>query len=460
MISLALQHEYHNPPIYNDHAAESAAGQFDIFSGGVKSKEDILKEVLNIINNGTETERKEALAGATERRKEAAGVQENGTAGTGYAGGGAAGDRQGNLASAKNLNYQLSDEVDDNGRQFVLTSSGKLEFGVIGEDTGLTAAPILLSEGIITNPATNDGYGLVHIEARHGDEIRRSGYASVIDFIEEVAKNYEVIREGKIRDGIQTYILQLTDKHNNTLMVELSGDGTYWNINTAGIFKTSYGDKRDVVYNRHTTDNQPAETDVASLSGEPGGTTPSTSMDATTQQKQGEGAIPINGGAQTEQTPAPASVTATPQNSQGELSLGSGGIPISRTDASVPGSNRLSTPNDDGKDTNNPGNGQEKVAGDGWPDYPGAVRVELPPKLKRMLKEATGNRKKLLKEAIEDIGDNREALEMLEDDEPRTLEEVVSLLLRSGGRRPIRLLMDDVDDGSLKLKGVTSYFLV
>ena len=113
-----------------------------------------------------------------------------------------------------------------------------------------------------------------------------------------------------------------------------------------------------------------------------------------------------------------------------------------------------------GKDTNNPGNGQEKVAGDGWPDYPEAVRVELPPKLKRMLKEATGNRKKLLKEAIEDIGDNREALEMLEDDEPRTLEEVVSLLLRSGGRRPIRLLMDDVDDGSLKLKGATSYFLV
>ena len=63
----------------------------------------------------------------------------------------------------------------------------------------------------------------------------------------------------------------------------MSGDGTYWNINTAGIFKTSYGANRDVVYDRHTTDNQPAETDGASLSGEQSGTTPSTSMNAPAQ---------------------------------------------------------------------------------------------------------------------------------------------------------------------------------
>ena len=66
-------------------------------------------------------------------------------------------------------------------------------------------------------------------------------------------------------------------------MVELSGDGTYWNINTAGIFKTSYGAKRNVVYNRHTTAKQSAETVEATLSGEQSGTTPSTSMNAPTQ---------------------------------------------------------------------------------------------------------------------------------------------------------------------------------
>jgi len=45
--------------------------------------------------------------------------------------------------------------------------------------------------------------------------------------VEEVAKNYEMIREGSERNGNHTYLLQLTDKNNNTLIVELSGDETY-----------------------------------------------------------------------------------------------------------------------------------------------------------------------------------------------------------------------------------------
>ena len=121
---------------------------------------------------------------------------------------------------------------------------------------------------MITNRATNDGYGLAHIEARHGEEIRKAGYKSVLDFIEQVAKNYDVIKEGNMRDGRPTYRLMLTDKHNNTLMVELSGDGTFWNINTAGIFKTSYGRKNREVYNRHTTVKQSAETTETSQDAE------------------------------------------------------------------------------------------------------------------------------------------------------------------------------------------------
>ena len=279
--------------LYNKDARESAAGQIDMFAGGIKSPEEILRGVITFINEnyGRRKEIEAAQAAAVERRK-ADSVQENGTppassGGSENTGGSGRNEtsveRQGDLAQAEPLTYHLSDEVDENGRQFVLTSDGNVEFGKIGPDTGLTPAPILLSEGMITNPETNDGYGLVHIEARHGEQIRNAGYKSVLEFIEEVAKNYEVIREGKNRDGQQTYMLQLTDKHNNTLMVELSGDGTYWNINTAGIFKTSYGAKRNVVYNRHTTAKQSAETDEASLSGEQSGTTPLTRMNAPTQ---------------------------------------------------------------------------------------------------------------------------------------------------------------------------------
>ena len=192
------------------------------------------------------------------------------------------GQAKDNKSEHQNSQIRFSDEIDENGRQFVLTSDGKLAFGNIGKDTGLPAAPILLSEGIITNTETNDGYGLAHIEARHGDQIRKAGFKSVVDFVEKVAKNYDVIKQGIVRDGHQTYRLQLTDKHNNTLMIELSGDGTYWTVNTAGIFKTSYGKNNKEVYNRHTTAKQPVETVETSQDVEQSDTQTSSSMNVPT----------------------------------------------------------------------------------------------------------------------------------------------------------------------------------
>lgn len=52
----------------------------------------------------------------------------------------------------------------------VAAAKGEVEFGEIGN----SPAPILLSEGVITYPKTDAGYGLVHIEARHGDQIRKA----------------------------------------------------------------------------------------------------------------------------------------------------------------------------------------------------------------------------------------------------------------------------------------------
>ena len=146
----------------------------------------------------------------------------------------------------------LSDITDSNHCPFVLASDGQLSFGEISPESGLLPAPIMLSAGLITNTSTNDG-----------EQIRKAGYTSVVDFVEKVAKNYESIREGKKRRGRQTYLLQLTDKRHNTLIVELSQDYTYWNINTAGIFKSSYGAKNKVVYNRPTSAKQSAETTEA-----------------------------------------------------------------------------------------------------------------------------------------------------------------------------------------------------
>ena len=171
-------------------------------------------------------------------------------------------------------------ERDENGQPFVVSSDGTTTFGEITEDTGLTAAPIKLSEGVADEKG--NGYGLRHIEARYGDQIRKAGFSSVEEFIEQVAKNYDVIKEGSDRNGNKTYRLLLTDKHNNTLMIELSKDGSYWNVNTAGVFKKSYGKDKKEVYNRHTTVKQSAETAETSQADEHSGTQSTSRMNVPT----------------------------------------------------------------------------------------------------------------------------------------------------------------------------------
>ena len=66
--------------LYNNDARESAAGKTDMFAGGIRSREAILRDVINFIrkNYGKGKEIEAARAAAVERRK-AASVQQNGT---------------------------------------------------------------------------------------------------------------------------------------------------------------------------------------------------------------------------------------------------------------------------------------------------------------------------------------------------------------------------------------------
>lgn len=63
-------------------------------------------------------------------------------------------------------------------------------FGFIDADSGLSPTPIKLSEGFQDN-GTRKGYGLGHIEAGHGEQIRAAGFKSVRDFVSFGAKNYD-----------------------------------------------------------------------------------------------------------------------------------------------------------------------------------------------------------------------------------------------------------------------------
>ena len=168
-------------------------------------------------------------------------------------------------------NRQAKD-VDENGHPFIQSSDGTTVFGEITEDSGLTAAPIKMSEGFnnVDEQGNNIGYGLLHIQAGHGKQILEAGYSSVQEFVEDVCRNYEEIRIGRSRRSNKTYmLLELHDeKHKRTLYVELSHDGTYWNVNSGGIFRNNYVDKNDIVWPEPTMGSN-AITDTAEVADSP-----------------------------------------------------------------------------------------------------------------------------------------------------------------------------------------------
>jgi len=213
-------------------------------------------------------------------------------AGTAQRGGGTASDSEqgqqtearsddgrgsGVLSATRENSVSQREEVDENGRPFIKAEDGTTIFGEIRNDSGLTPAPIKLSEGY--QDEEGKGYGLAHIEAKHGDEIRNAGFASVEEFVSYVAKNYDEdnIRFGKRRDnGSPTFLIQITDTHDNTLFIELSKEGTYWNVNSAGVFRKGYSNKKETVAKTEPQQPNNAVSTGSSLSesGE-GGITPS-----------------------------------------------------------------------------------------------------------------------------------------------------------------------------------------
>ena len=131
----------------------------------------------------------------------------------------------------------------------MIAPDGSLDFGQIDDGTGLQPAPIRLSEGLQNK--NKSGYGFIHIDDKHGKEIKKAGFKSTLDFISFVAKHYDRdnIRVGKLRgyNGNPTFLIQVIDDHENTLYIELSNNGKYWTINSGGAFRQGYAKNKETV---------------------------------------------------------------------------------------------------------------------------------------------------------------------------------------------------------------------
>ena len=152
------------------------------------------------------------------------------------------------------MEYCISTILDQNGLPFVEAPQGGIDFGFITVEKNLPPAPIRLSIGDRSN-------GLMHIEIRHGDQIRNAGFRTVVDFVGYVAQNYNVIKRGNAYKNMenkdnQTYLVQLADEHNNTLWVQLSRDDSYWNVNSAGVLSKRYGKNKENIWSASELQNE------------------------------------------------------------------------------------------------------------------------------------------------------------------------------------------------------------
>ena len=235
---------------YNRSAELAASGQMDMFTGEVPSREETITDVLKLLNYDTKQAERAAAkpeGKAVAKASDDGRGSEGGRAGRGN---GTSDERENNLSETKG--YQLADEKDKFGNPFIVSNDGTTTFGEIHEDSGLQPAPIKLSlgENKVDENGHNHGYGLLHIEAGHGDQIRAAGFKSIQEFVESVARNYDTIRVGNSVADNQTYLLEVSDEHNNTLFIQLSRDGRYWNVNSAGIFKKKYSRNKTEVHTR------------------------------------------------------------------------------------------------------------------------------------------------------------------------------------------------------------------
>lgn len=165
------------------------------------------------------------------------------------------------------MEYKISKILSQDGSPFIEASDGGIEFGIIRPEQNLFPAPIRLVLG-------NADKGLLHVIKRHGDQIHNAGYESVVTFVEFVAKNFNRILLGKTyksSNGMknQSYLIQLTDNHNNTLWVQLSQDKTYWNVNSAGVLSKRYGNNKENIWSASEVQNSDPATTENALQYEP-----------------------------------------------------------------------------------------------------------------------------------------------------------------------------------------------
>ena len=218
--------------VYNQKAADSAAGQLDMFSGSVKSKEEIWNDVKRLIDYGTEEEQQRAIREATEQRK--ASVQQNEPVSESDEGSG----------EIEEHGYTLSEEKAENGEHFYQDLNGNINLVDIPSEVfdiiNKPKAPFRLTPSM-----------LKHVFDRHGKEMGLTRADDAIDFVLDVMDNFDHVRQGD--KGAVIFSIEnnrsRTGRRAVTILLD-SQSGEYYGIKTSGYERIEGLTKRPLLWEK------------------------------------------------------------------------------------------------------------------------------------------------------------------------------------------------------------------
>lgn len=195
--------------VYNQKAADSAAGQTDMFSGGVKTKEEIWNEVKQLINHGTEEEQQKAVREAAERRKES--VLQDEPSGRGDEGSGEVGWSASEVQNEQSATDSTlrEEEKSDNPA----TPNGNVPNTSFGKDSKESDTKQEKPEKFVPS-AKKVGENILDYAARvaeehHAHKVRKAEEAKVDTHPTEAQKESGNYKKGHIRvDGLDITIEQ------------------------------------------------------------------------------------------------------------------------------------------------------------------------------------------------------------------------------------------------------------
>ena len=228
---------------YNNEAASAAAGQMDVFSGDVHSKEQLLNDINEYFRNATPREQQAAVDAAVAERKrraeaatqDADGAKRNGenpseaTAENGELdNNGRLEERRAKILSNMGDKYSLSEEHAGNGEAFIQNENGSTNLAKIPDEIfdriGISPVPFKLTETM--------GW---HVFDHHGKEVKLNSISDAVDFVLSIVNNADHVRLG--RDN--SYIFSVENNRKRvgrravTIMIN-SKTGEFMGIRTSG----------------------------------------------------------------------------------------------------------------------------------------------------------------------------------------------------------------------------------